>query len=521
MNTNGQRRVGARDGGEGATRPNVLIIMADEHAPQFSGFGGHPLVKTPHLDRLAASGVLFENTYCNSPLCVPSRMSFMTGRYVHNNPGGWDNSSVLSTDAVTWAHRLRAVGYDAVLSGKQHFIGPDQLHGFRAQLARDLHAEHHHPTFDWAEGTGVAPVPWAAMDKAGPGTTEEIEVDDGVEAAALAYLRDPARQEQPWALCASFIAPHFPLVVPQQYWDMYPLDQIDLPTIPPGHLESQHPVYQRMRTMFGLAEFSEAQTRRARAAYYGLITYLDDKVGRLLGALEEIGQRENTLVIYTADHGEMAGEHGMWRKSNFYEHSSRVPLIVSWPAGHLAAGARIPQVTSLVDVVRTMVDAVEAPTLGELDGESLLPLARGEDGASGEWKDEAFSEYLAHGVARPMAMLRRGRYKLNYSLDDPVELYDVKADPAELHDLSREPRHAAIRERLRADLLKRWNPVALEQRMRQSQKERLLIRAALTGQTVEAERSGWYASGSSVVGSPTSPIVSSSTEPPAAPARLK
>ncbi len=185
------------NGGAGADeRPNLLIIMSDEHAPQFSGAYGHPLVQTPHLDRLVAEGVLFEQAYCNTPLCVPSRMSFMTGRFVHNT-GAFDNASPLASDAVTWAHRLRTVGYDVVLAGKQHFVGPDKLHGFRAQLSRDLHAEKRHPIFDWADGTPPAPVPWPVLAKAGPGTTTEIEVDDEVEAAALAYLRDPARREQP------------------------------------------------------------------------------------------------------------------------------------------------------------------------------------------------------------------------------------------------------------------------------------------------------------------------------------
>jgi choline-sulfatase len=473
-------------------RPNLLIIMADEHAPQFSGPYGHPIVKTPNLDRLASEGVVFEHAYCNSPLCVPSRMSFMTGRYVHHI-GAWDNTSALSSDTVTWAHLVRAAGYDAVLAGKQHFVGPDQLHGFRAQLARDLHAEHDHPIFDWSEGTRVAPQPWPALAKAGPGTTIEIEVDDQVEAAALAYLRDAARRRQPWALNVSFIAPHFPLIVPQRYWDLYPLDQIDLPHIPLGHLQRQHPVYQRMRAMFGMVEFPEELTRRGRAGYYGLITYLDEKIGRLLDALEETGQRENTLVIYTADHGEMAGEHGMWRKSNFYDYASRVPLQLSWP-GHLPAGRRVREVVSLVDLVAALVEVAGAPRDIPLDGDSLLPLARGE---AVDWKDEAFAEYLAHGVARPMAMLRRGRFKLNYSLDDPPELYDLHDDPGEFHDLAGEPAYRAVREELRARLLAHWDPIALERQVRQSQKERLLIRAAITGAggTAEAQRR-WYAAGS-------------------------
>ena len=326
----------------------------------------------------------------------------------------------------------------------------------------------------------------------GPGTTEEIEVDDQVEAAALDYLRDPARHRQPWALNVSFMTPHFPFVVPQRFWDLYSEAAVDLPTIPPGHLDNQHPVYQRLRRMFGMADFSEELVRRGRVGYYSLITYLDEKIGRLLDVLEATGQRENTLIAYFSDHGEMAGEHGMWRKSNFYEQSVRVPLQLAWP-GHLPAGRRVNGVVSLVDLVATVVEAAGASPEG-VDGDSLLALARDE---AANWKDEAFSEYLAHGVARPMAMLLRGQYKLNYSLDDPVELYDLARDPGEYQDLGSDPAYQEIREELRRALLAYWDPVELERRVRQSQQDRMLIRAAETGGTDEGSaQQQWYASDS-------------------------
>ena len=465
-----------------ADKPNILIIMADEHAPQFTGVYGHSVVKTPHLDDLARSGVLFERAYCNSPLCVPSRMSFMTGRFVHQI-GSWDNGTPLPSDVPTWAHLLRAVGYDAVLAGKQHFVGPDQLHGFRKQLARDLHAELHHPIYNWSDGTPPATQPWPALSQAGPGITTEIEVDDGVEAAALAYLDTSTSRAAPWVLNVSFIAPHFPFIVPQSYWDMYPPDTVDLPLIPPGHLKSQHPVYQRIRSNFGLPEFPEALVRSARRGYYGLITYLDEKIGRLIAKLEETGQRDNTMIVYCADHGEMAGEHGMWRKSNFYEHASRIPLIVSWP-GVFPVTTRVPQVVSLVDLVATLVDVAGAEPVDLLDGNSLLPLIRGD---SSNWKDEAFSELHANGISRPMAMLRRGRYKFNYSLDDPPELYDLVEDPGELHDLASDQAYREILDDFRSRLFSHWDPIALERRVRQSQKARRLIRTVETGAAPESD----------------------------------
>lgn len=461
-------------------QPNILLIMSDEHAAAYSGTYGHPLVQTPSMDRLAAAGVTFDNTYCNSPLCLPSRMSFMTGRYIHRI-GSWDNASPLPSDTVTWAHMLRAVGYDAVLCGKQHFCGRDQLHGFGAQLARDLHAEQWmqngapRGTPDWRQGTPVAPQPWGGLEQAGPGTTEEIEVDDLVEERALGYLREPERRRRPWALNVSFIAPHFPLVAPPRFYDLYPPEEVDLPGIPPGHLEKQHPVYQRMRGMFGLVDYSEKLVRRGRAGYYGLITYLDEKIGRLLDVLEETGQADNTLVVYCSDHGDMNGEHGMWRKSNFYDASSRVPLQIAWK-GVLPAGTRREEVVSLVDLIATVVEAAGATTDdASLDGDSLLGLMKG---TKTEWKNEAFSEYLAHGVARPMAMLRRGRYKLNYSLGDPPELYDMEADPNEFFDLALDPTYQEVARELQERLLARWNPEQLEQQVLRSQRERLLIERA-------------------------------------------
>ena len=298
------------------TKPNFLIIMSDEHAPMYSSVYGHPIVQTPNMERLANAGATFDAAYCNSPLCTPSRMSFMTGRFV-NKIGTWDNVTPLRSDAVTWAHRLRAVGYDVALSGKQHFGGPDQLHGFQQQLARDLHAEWNHPIHLWDDGIVPAAQPWQEVYQAGPGRTVELDVDDLAGERALEYLRDPARHDKPWALNASFIAPHFPYVVPQKFWDMYPPDEMDLPLIPVGHLDNLPPMARRLRRMFGFPQYPDDVVRRARAGYYALISYFDEKIGELLDTLESTGQKENTVIIHLSDHGDMNGEHGLWRKSNF------------------------------------------------------------------------------------------------------------------------------------------------------------------------------------------------------------
>lgn len=459
-------------------RPNILIIMSDEHAPQFSSIHGHPLVHSPNMERLAGMGVTFDNAYCNSPICGPSRMSFMTGRYI-NRIGAYDNGFPMSSGMVTWAHCLKNAGYDVVISGKQHFCGPDQLHGFRTQLARDLHAEGWTKNGvprgapDWHAGIIDARQPWGGLEEAGPGTTTSIEVDDQVEEAAVAYLRDPARKAQPWCLNVGFIAPHFPLVVPQRFWDLYPLDQIDMPDIPEGHLQSMHPVYQRMRRMFGLADFSDELVRRGRAGYYGLITYLDEKIGRLIDSLEASGQLDDTIIVHTSDHGEMNGEHGMWRKSNMYEASSRIPLQIAWP-GHIPDGSRVSQNVSLVDLVATIVEAAGAAhEAAPLDGDSLMPLMHGD---TESWKDEAFCEYLAHGVVRPVSMFKKGDYKLNISLGDSPELFNIVEDPGEFDDLSQSAEHGKILNDMHERLLQIWgDPEEIEQRVLRSQRQRRFI----------------------------------------------
>ena len=477
-------------------RPNLLIIMTDEHGAMFSGTYGHPLVQTPSMDRLAEQGATFDAAYCNSPLCVPSRLSFLTGRFA-SRCGGWDNATPLASDAMTWPYLLRSVGYDAVLSGKMHLIGPDELHGFREQLALDPHGGRHddaetaerlglsarggHPIHLWRDGVPTAEEPWTGVGEARAGTGPMIEADDTMESAALEYLRDSARKDQPFALCVGFVAPHFPFIVPEPYFSMYYPDKTDLPDNPPGHLDDLPPAARRLRQAFGFVDFSDEQVLRARAAYYGLISYVDAKIGRLLDALEEQGLVESTVVVHTSDHGELLGEHGLWRKMSFYEQSARVPLQISWP-GRIPAGRRFGGTVSLVDVTATILELAgvpeEATQLMAPDGDSLLPLMRGE---GMEWKDEAFVEHLAHGTDRARAMVRRGNWKLSYSHGNPpeLELYDLEADPGEFTNLADTPASADVRERLLARIMDVWkDPDELTREIHASQESRLLIRNA-------------------------------------------
>ena len=479
--------------------PNFLVIMSDEHGPMWSSAYGHPFVRTPNMQRLAETGATFDAAYCNSPLCVPSRLSFMTGRYV-SNCEGWDNAKPLPSDAPTWPYLLRSIGYDSALSGKMHLIGPDQLHGFRQQLAYDPHGGGHRPTDDpsrttggqhpiylWEEGVPTADEPWLSVKEAGPGSTPMIEADDAIEEAALAYLRDPARRDSPWALCVGFVAPHFPFIVPEPYFSMYHPEHADLPDNPPGHLDNLPAAANRLARAFNFSGYTDDEVRRARAAYYGLITYLDDKIGRLLDALEGTGQAENTVVIHTSDHGESLGEHGLWRKMNFYEQSARVPLQISWPQ-LIPGGQRFAGAVSLVDATATILEVagVDTRTRGvmDLDGVSLLAQMTQPDAPE---RDEAFSEHLAHGTDRPRAMVRQGRWKLAYSHDamtPDLELYNLESDPGEFRNLANDGVHTAVQRRLAARILSIWgDPDALDERIRDSQRARLIIRDVLGDQS--------------------------------------
>jgi choline-sulfatase len=456
-------------------RPNVLLIMSDEHGPMFSSAYGHGIVRSPNLDRLAAAGVTFDAAYCPSPLCVPSRAAFMTGKHLHR-VGAYDNGAPFPSDEATWAHMLRAAGYEVVLDGKMHFIGPDTLHGFERQLARD----HLGPIKggDWPDPfprgfrDGATTRRW--IDEAGPGKKGNLVFDDEVEAAALSYLQEKARgtPDRPWALCVSFLAPHFPLVVPEPYFSMYYPDNVDMPVIPPGHIESQHPVHERGRLAYDLYGYSDEQIRRCRAAYYGLVTHLDERIGRLVEAVSHPSLNGNTVVIYTSDHGEFIGEHGLWWKNDFYEHSSRVPLIVSWP-GHAAAGLRFGGAVSLLDLTRTMVDLTGAPDPGDLDGHSLLPVLR--DPAGAAWKDEAYCEYYGHSTNRAQRMIRTGRWKLCYYHNEPVELFDLENDPGEFRDLAGQPAYRSVQEALTQRVLADWDPAAVEAEVRRSHRNRQII----------------------------------------------
>lgn len=468
--------------------PNILIVMSDEHSPRFSSPYGHPFVETPNMQRLANEGTTFDNANCNSPVCAPSRASFMAGQHLPSVEA-WDNATALSSDEATWAHLLNAAGYETVLCGKMHFQGPDQMHGFQCRILSDCHGDWDLSlTANWSEWHPEK----AAFGKnlftvAGPGENDFSAYDEVAAAQASTYIRAQADSERPWALLVGLITPHFPFVARQPYWDKYFPEHADQPQIPP-HWDNIHPHNRRVAEWFSYIGVDPELTARSRAAYYGLITYCDDRLGVVLEALEDSGQHEDTLVVYTSDHGDSAGEHGMWTKQTFYEDSVGILMQIRWP-GRVDPGRRVKQPVSLVDLTRTLLDAggVEAPDYWV--GESLLPLAGGAEESAGE----VIADYAAVAAKGPCRMVRVGDLKYNYyhgHLDESEELFDLATDPDELADQSKNPDYEEKLAELRARAVRDYDPEEVCQRVLLSQQKR---RLANTGQAFAS--SGYWKPG--------------------------
>jgi choline-sulfatase len=468
-------------------RPNILILMADQLTARALSAYGNTVSKTPHIDALAASGVVFESFYCNSPLCAPSRFSFLSGRQV-SAIGAYDNAAEFPAQVPTFAHYLRRSGYQTVLSGKMHFCGADQLHGFEERLTTDIYPADFGWTPDWAHFE-QRPSWYHTMDsvtQAGPCTrTNQIDFDDDTIFNARQKLFDMARAKdrRPFCMVASMTHPHDPYVIPQRYWDRYEGVAIDMPrvTLPVDALD---PHSRRLRHVIGLdlLPVTQAQTVAARRAYYGAVSYVDDQIGVMLAALADAGFADNTIVLLLADHGDMLGERGLWYKMNFFEPACRIPLIVHAP--HRFAARRVADSCSLVDMLPTLCELAGGNATGyatPLDGRSLVPQLQGGPGSG-----EVIGEYLAEGAIAPLVMIKRGRYKFVHSPVDPDQLYDLADDPDEVHNLAADPQHAGRVQEFRAEVGRRWDLPAVHAEVLVSQQRRHLVNDAL--------RSGRYTS---------------------------
>jgi choline-sulfatase len=459
------------------TRPNILLLMVDQLAACWLPSYGHDLVQAPSITGLADGGVVFENAYCASPLCAPSRSALLTGRL----PSGtrvYDNAAELPASEPTVTPHLRAAGYDTCLSGKMHFVGPDQLHGFERRLTTDVYPADLDWTPDWRVPL-TERLPWyhtmeSVLTPGVCAASMQMDYDDEVAHRAVRRLRDLARERtRPFFLTVSFTSPHDPWELRPRYWERYDAGAIDLPAVAPIARAQAEPHSLRLRDMCGIDDvvLDEDQVRRARHGYYAAISYVDERIGEVLGELAATGLDEDTIVVFTADHGELLGERGLWYKMSFFDPSARIPLIVRAP-GRFRRG-RVAEPVSLLDLAPTLLELCELEQPSGMDGRSL---AAALGGGALEAADVA-AEYLAEGVTSPAVMLRRGRHKLIRCDDDPDQLYDLHADPLELTNLAQaEPQLCA---ELRAECERRWDLPALRADVLRSQAQRRLVVAAL------------------------------------------
>ena len=462
---------------------NIVLVMADQLAPQFTGTYGHPVVLTPHLDALADRGVRFDAAYCHSPLCAPSRFTMLAGRSV-SAIGAWDNASEFPAATPTLAHHLARCGYRTVLSGKMHFVGPDQLHGFEERLTTDIYPADFAWTPNW-DRAGERISKWYhnmdVLAEAGQAVaTYQIDYDEEVGRTATRKLFDMARDddERPFFLCASFIHPHDPYVARPEWWNRYDHDDIDLPD--PFDLATADAHTRRIRAGIeaDTVGFTDAQARNARHGYYANTSYFDSWIGGLVGTLGELGQLDNTVVIVTSDHGDMLGDRGVWFKMSFHERAARVPLVISGPD---VVNTTVANVCSHLDLLPTLLDiacdGAAWPELGaDIDGRSLWPLATG----GTDPVDETTGEYTAEMTSHPMFMIRRGRHKYIHCDTDAPLLYDVVEDPLERRNLATDPEHAEIAAAFAAEVSRRWDSTEIRSRVIASQRERRVLHEAMS-----------------------------------------
>ncbi len=460
---------------ENSGKPNILLLMVDQMTVRALSIYGNRVAKLPHLEKLASDSMLFENAYCASPLCAPARFSLLTGKQ-SAKINAFDNASEFPAATPTLPHYLRSHGYFTVLCGKMHFIGPDQMHGFNKRMTTDIYPASYAWVPQWDKGASfiTSGVTCASILESGPCIRSmQMDYDDEVEYRGIQTLYDLARSRNrhPFFLTVSFSHPHHPFTISREFWDRYAEDDIDLPEV--GNIPFAQLDYHSRGLYFAhgrhLHKITQDSVIQARHAYYGMLSYVDDKIGRLLDVLNKTGLADNTLVIFTSDHGEMLGERGMWHKHHFYDATARVPLTLRLP-GKITP-SRISAPVSHIDLMPTILNMVDGAELPDnLDGTSLAPVFDGT-----EPEHAIFADYLAIGPCVPCRMVRCGEYKYMYTHHHDEQLFNLSADPYEIRNLANEQAFKNIKADLKRQLFESWDPSDIDTRVRVSQRRRTAI----------------------------------------------
>ena len=451
---------------------NLLFLFSDQHSRKALGCYGHPLVKTPNLDQLAAGGTLFKNAYCNSPICVPARGALATGRYVFET-GYWDNAKAYDGSLPSWHHRLNAKGNRCESIGKLHFRSLEDPTGFaKSHLPMNIVGGVGDLLGSLRDGTARLRKYRSYINNSGPGNSTYIDYDRQITDHTVEWLgkSSPKYSDQPWVLFVSLVCPHPPIIAPEEFYRLYPLNDLTLPDPFEPEKRSDHPYLRDIRDFLGLnEEFEDEEIRRSIAAYLGQCSYLDSNLGRILKALEDYGLSSSTRIIYSSDHGESNGNRGVWGKSNMYEEAVGVPMILN--GEDVPQGQVVETPVSLVDCFPTILECVGQELSKEdkvLRGRSLFKIAKGED------QDRiAFSEFHAAGSRTAIYMIRQGPYKLVHFIDYPDQLFDLEKDPDELEDLSGNPVYSDIEAELYKKLTNLMDPLMTHKLARRDQFSRI------------------------------------------------
>jgi choline-sulfatase len=461
------------------SRPNILFILTDQMTPFLTSPYGSRAAITPNLNRLAAEGTLFENAYCNSPLCVPSRNSMWSG-LLPSRIAAYDNGSEFPSALPSIPYVLRSAGYRTAVAGKCHFIGPDQRHGFEDRLTPCIFPAGFDMTPDWRlgpvynRGTSIQNM-FRAL---GPSRwNRQLGFDQHAFDNSVDWIRQSVtgNKTDPWFLTLALTQPHDPFTSTQECLDRYRNVEIPAP-VQKGDIRRLSPTYEWFIIHHGIDREAVPveKVKEVRRNYLAMISWIDDKVGELLNELKRLDLDKNTVVVFSSDHGEMMGDYGQFSKRLLLEWSSRVPLIVRAP-GRGPAGARVAAPVSLSDLLPTFASISGAKTEFLIDGQSLWPAITG----SGRWDERRpiVGEYLGEGAIEPMRMVRAGAMKYITVHGYGPQLFDLGKDPGETTNLAGRPEYASDEKQLRELSERDWDGPALKRAVLRSQQDRILLRS--------------------------------------------